>query len=227
MAGLPLAGMLAGISSLFLIDSIESSSWWANNVANAGDAAMWWGYGLFYVPLWIASLSLGIAYMYYVMQSRFNRSYNEARSILYDTDVPQLIAGGQLAEMLAEKTGQASGIRFPDTTAGWHNSEDLLKLAAANLQLLKAISQSGTATQTPQHQIRQGSLNPVKATAYWLGSVASTLTLGCPFNFGLSCLLGPPLVFFAGRNGLPYAEYLGHLKAICDYMDAELSGGQS
>jgi len=69
----------------------------------------------------------------------------------------------------------------------------------------------------------RGFLSPIKLTGYKVGSVASGCVLGCPLNFGLSCLLGPPAVAFATLHGLPYAEYLGNLKAISEHMLGEMS----
>ncbi|MBN2081455.1 hypothetical protein JW859_04515 [bacterium] len=216
LAGLPLAGTLGGVASFALIDSIETSAWWQRYFAGAGNSTMLWGYALFYLPLWLAALLIGIAPAHYLLKRRFDVSYQTGLAILHHTDVPVLIANGQVAEKLTA----AAGVGLPHALARRDSGEDQLKLAAANLRLLQALAQSAVPAEVGRIGHLRLFLYPLPLTAYGLGSVVSALVLGCPFNFGLSCLLGPPLVIAARSLGLPFAEYHGYLAAICDFLRA-------
>ncbi len=209
--GLPLGGTLAGAGSFALIDVFDR---WMSMYETA--AEMHDSYLQFYACLWLASMLSGWFIAYMVVRSKFTASYRRAQSILHHTDALALILDDQALELYLARRGQLPGGALPSLLSGRRRIEDQLKLGAVYLNVLHAISQQGPAAATVAFKRLPGFLNPFLATAYHTGAGLSALALGCPFNFGASCILGVPLIAVARHIGLPYAEYLGNLTAICE-----------
>lgn len=228
ICGLPAACML----SVIIVAVAEIWQWsipWLSRIYNGVNAHGW--------PTWYSclllvcafSLIVGIGLFYILMFRQFNGSYRLARSILYHTDVPALIADEQFMERLAGPgLGRAAGMLSPAPYSG--SLEHRLHFAALHLPMLHSISVTGTGTRAKSPGARKWLLDPAGILAtrvcFPLGGLASCAMGGVPYGFVGSFLLGVPLSAFAGYYSLSYAEFLGNLTAICDHMLAELAPAQ-